>query len=235
MIKELKKIKFIAEVGMNHNGNFDLSFELIKQAKASGASAVKFQIGWRDKPGELNQIDDKIIKKLIAIAKYFEIEIFFSIINENGFNILKKYKFDTYKVASRTVKENFPLAKKIIGLKKNTIVSLGFWNKKNIPFKKNSKVSYLFCISKYPTYPWEIKKFPKNFTKSIYDGYSDHTVGIDMCILAVSRGAKIIEKHFTLDKSDTSIRDHALSATPDEFKTMVDICEEINKKLQLKI
>ena len=58
-------ITFIAEIGMNHNGNFDLCFELIKQAKLSGANIVKFQLGWRDKPGEINCINSKIIKQLI--------------------------------------------------------------------------------------------------------------------------------------------------------------------------
>ena len=73
------KPTFIAEIGMNHNGNFDLCFEMIKQAKLSGADIVKFQLGWRDKPGEINQIDAKIINQLISWSKYFEIELLFSI------------------------------------------------------------------------------------------------------------------------------------------------------------
>ena len=56
-----------------------------------------------------------------------------------------------------------------------------------------------------------------------------HSIGIDMRI-AISRGAKIIEKHFTLDKSNTTIRDHALSATC-EFKLLVDLGNDISKKL----
>ena len=56
---KVEKIKFIAEIGMNHNGNFSLCYELIKQAKLSGADIVKFQLGWRDKKGEINQIDRK--------------------------------------------------------------------------------------------------------------------------------------------------------------------------------
>ena len=67
-------ITFIAEIGMNHNGNFDLCFELIKQAKFSGANIVKFQLGWRDKPGEINCINSKVINQLISWAEYFEIE-----------------------------------------------------------------------------------------------------------------------------------------------------------------
>ena len=48
-------------------------------------------------------------------------------------------------------------------------------------------------------------------------------------LLAIERGAKIIEKHFTLDKSDTTIRDHALSLLPHEFKSLVDIGKGIQK------
>ena len=86
---------------------------------------------------------------------------------------------------------------------------------------KAANIKYLWCKSKYPTEPIDLKEIPKNFTSSIYDGYSDHSIGIDIPLMAVSRGAEIIEKHFTLDKSDTTIRDHALSATPDEFMTRI--------------
>jgi sialic acid synthase SpsE len=75
---------------------------------------------------------------------------------------------------------------------------------------------------------------PKDFNTSIFDGYSDHTLGIETSLIAISRGAKIIEKHFTLDKSDSTIRDHALSATPDEFKQMVNLGRQIHRILQIK-
>ena len=55
-------IIFIAEIGMNHNGNFGLLHELIKQASLSGANIAKFQLGWRDKPNEINKIDDETIE-----------------------------------------------------------------------------------------------------------------------------------------------------------------------------
>ena len=69
---KLLKVKmiFIAEIGMNYNGNLSLSYELIKQAKYSGASIVKFQLGWRDKPGEINQLDEKN-KATIRLGKIF--------------------------------------------------------------------------------------------------------------------------------------------------------------------
>ena len=73
--------------------------------------------------------------------------------------------------------------------------------------------------------------FPKTFESSSIVGISDHTVGIELSFIAISRGAQIIEKHFTLDKSDTTIRDHALSLTPKEFKFLVDNGRAMSKML----
>ena len=109
------------------------------------------------------------------------------------------------------------------------------WNSKKLPFPKNKNIFYLWCLSKYPCEPKDLRKLPKDFNKSPYYGYSDHSIGIETSILAISRGAKIIEKHFTLDKSNTTIRDHSLSATPSEFRNMVDIGRDIFKKINMGI
>lgn len=227
---------YIAEIGMNYNGNFGLCYELIKQAKLSGANIAKFQLGWRDGPNEINQLDLQKVKKIIEWCKSFNIEPLFSIISKKGYEIIKKTKITKIKIASRSLKYDFKLVKKIVSenKKKEIIISLGMWNKKNLPFK-NKNVKYLWCVSKYPAFNEDLRKFPKKFSKNLFFGYSDHTIGIETCLLAISRGAKLIEKHFTLDKSDTSIRDHALSATPEEFRNMVNIGNEISKKLELGI
>ena len=60
------------------------------------------------------------------------------------------------------------------------------WNKKKLPFTKRKNI-YLWCKSKYPTEVSDLKNFPKNFKNSIYAGYSDHTIGIETCILAFKR------------------------------------------------
>ena len=73
---------FIAEIGMNYNNNFDLNFELIKQAKLSGATFAKFQIGWRDDKEGINQLDKNKISSLYEWGDYFGIEILFSIISK---------------------------------------------------------------------------------------------------------------------------------------------------------
>ena len=229
-------MKFISEIGMNYNGNFSLIYELVKQSKLAGADICKFQLGWRDKPGEINQLDLEKVNQIINWCNYFDVEPMFSIISENAYKIFKKTNLNKIKIASRSLKFDFKLVKKIV--KENTdkkiYISLGMWEEKKVPFKQKN-IDYLFCVSKYPSYNEDLNNFPKKFSKDNFLGFSDHTIGIETCLLAISRGAQIIEKHFTLDKSNISIRDHALSATPDEFRNMVNLGREIYKKVSLGI
>lgn len=228
-------LTFIAEIGMNHNGNFDLAYELMKQAKLAGADIVKFQLGWRDKPDEINCIDEDTLKNFIDWSHYLEIEIMFSIISDKAFELIKNKNMKQFKVASRTVVDNPTLVKKILDLKKPTFISLGMWDEEYFPFTEYDNLNYLWCLSKYPTYPTDLINLPKDFQNSNYIGYSDHSIGIDACILAISRGAKVIEKHFTLDKSNQTIRDHTLSATPEEFRCMVNLGRDIYRKIQIGV
>ncbi len=228
-------VKFIAEIGLNHNGNFGLCYELIKQAKYAGADIAKFQLGWRGKEGEMNHLSKEQVKELKKWGDYFDIEVLFSVFTEDAFQTLKEVNISQYKIASRTVKDDLDLVKRVVDENKPTYISLGMWDKEELPIQNRDNVSYLWCKSVYPSTPWDMLDLPKDFTNSPYTGYSDHTIGIDTCLLAIARGAKVIEKHFTLDKSDTTIRDHALSSTPDEFKTMVEVGREMCKKINLGV
>ena len=93
----------------------------------------------------------------------------------------------------------------------------------------NSKLRYIHCVSNYPNTPEDLRKMPPNFSEKSYFGYSDHFLGNSASYVAISRGAKFIEKHLTLNKASQSIRDHTLSITPDEFRELVDIGREISK------
>ena len=73
-----------------------------------------------------------------------------------------------------------------------------------------------------------IKDLIKKFLNRII-GYSDHTIGIDSCLVAAAFGAKIIEKHFTIDNNYSKFRDHKLSANPSEMKTLVDRIRNLDK------
>jgi sialic acid synthase SpsE len=78
-------------------------------------------------------------------------------------------------------------------------------------------VDFLYCISKYPTPLSDLKLGQVDFTR--YAGFSDHTIGVEAAMAALARGARIIEKHFTLDKSMYG-PDHAGSMTPGELATL---------------
>ena len=184
-------------------------------------------MGWRANKNDINYIDDKTIRLIKNISTHYDIEPMFSIITEEAYKKIKKHSIKRYKIASRTIIDNISLTNKIISENKETFVSLGMWKKKALPFLKLKNVKLLWCKSQYPTAPWEIKGFPKLFSRKSYVGLSDHSIGIELPLIAISRGATVIEKHFTLDKSDTTIRDHACSLTPNEFKQMVAIGSEI--------
>lgn len=228
-------MKFIAECGLNHNGNLDLTYELIRQASWAGSDIVKFQLGWRASEGEMNCIDRERIASIIDYCHYMEVTPLFSVFNIESYDLLKDFKPSLIKIASRTIVDEKSLVDRILDDGVNLIISLGMWKDDNLPYTPSDEISYLWCISKYPSLPRDLKGFPKDFQDTDYEGYSDHTVGIETPILAISRGANIIEKHFTLDKSDVTIRDHALSATPEEFCNLVRIGKEISKQINLGI
>ena len=229
-----KQLTFIAEIGLNHNGNFGLFFELIKQASLAGADFAKFQLGWRDKEDEINNLGDKEIELIKKCCNFHSIKPLFSIFTNKAYELAKKHNFSEYKIASRTVVDNKELVKEILNEKKRTFISLGMTDEKT-PFGITNNIEYLWCKSEYPALPWVLNDMPKDFTNTNLSGYSDHSVGIEVALMAITRGANVIEKHFTLDKSDTTIRDHALSSTPSEFKNLVRLGRLIKKNLNLGV
>jgi len=97
----------------------------------------------------------------------------------------------------------------------------------------NKDIALLHCTSSYPADYNEVNlKAIKTLADklSLPVGYSDHTIGIEVAIAAVSMGACIIEKHFTLDKNLKG-PDHKISSTPDEFRAMVRSIRNIEKAM----
>jgi sialic acid synthase SpsE len=92
------------------------------------------------------------------------------------------------------------------------------WSESKFPnISAPGGVEFLYCVSKYPTPLSDLKLSAVDFSR--YAGFSDHTVGIDAAMAALARGARIIEKHFTLDNSMYG-PDHAGSMTPDELSAL---------------
>ena len=226
---------FVAEIGSNHEGNFDLAYEIIRQAKLAGADIAKFQFGWRTAPGEINFIDRDRAAILQEWCDYWEIEMMASIITEDALELAHHINMKRYKIASRTVIENPALCERILSEGKETYVSLGMWDEKEFPFGNpdGKNLRYLYCRSKYPIYPQDLIHLPERFDPLGYYGYSDHLHGLDACLLSVARGALYIEKHFTLDKTIQTIRDHVLSATPAELRTLIDLGRPLAKLVKV--
>ena len=230
----------IAEVGINHNGSIHLAHELIKQAKQCGADIAKFQFY---DPAKIfgpqgSHPDEENYRFALTVQFGFEqaqrlktwcdeegIEFMASVFDEERFEWMESLNVKRYKVASRTVQEK-DLCKKIFATRKEAFISLGFWENNDVPYAYD-KAKYLYCVAKYPAEYKDIQ-LPVSFKATPYDGFSDHTIGIEAALVAVARGAKIIEKHFTLNKGLVG-PDHVCSATPEELRTLCQQAREMEK------
>ena len=220
-------MEIIAEIGQNHNGDMQLACDLIKAAKDNGADVAKFQLYNAKKvfPKEGNEwfeyncqteISKDQMYLLAEECKKVDIEFMASAFDTERVNWLEELGVQRYKIASRSIFDK-ELIQKISDTGKSMLVSLAFWDKPEFPkIQSKGKVQYLYCISEYPTMLNDLKFSQIEFPKK-YIGFSDHTVGITAAIVAFARGAQILEKHFTLDKSMYG-PDHLGSMTPGELK-----------------
>lgn len=95
------------------------------------------------------------------------------------------------------------------------------------------QITLLHCTSQYPTPFKDVNLRAMDTMRECFDlstGYSDHTQGITIPIAAVARGARMIEKHYTLDRSMAG-PDHAASLEPDELKSMTDAVRDVEEAL----
>lgn len=218
----------IAEIGINHNGSLHLAHELIRQARISGADIAKFQFydpykifgpeGSYPNAAALAQaltvqfgFDEA--KQLKAWCDQEGVEFMASVFDLERFGWTESLGVRRHKIASRAAQDQ-ELCERILATGGETFVSLGFWTGPGVPYEA-ANARYLYCVPRYPC-PYEDVALPRSFAESPYQGFSDHTIGIEAALVAVGRGARIIEKHFTLNKGLPG-PDHICSATPDEL------------------
>lgn len=171
------------------------------------------------------------LKKIKNFCKKKKIDFLLSVFGTEELKIIKKLNLKTIKIPSGEI-NNFPLLKKISKLNKNLIISTGMADFNEIKYaikilKKNNadlnKISILQCTTDYPTRLKDVNlnviKTLKNYFK-LNVGLSDHTIGNEAAIAAVAIGAKIIEKHITLNNSMLG-PDHKASLNPKKFKDFV--------------
>lgn len=239
------KVLIVAEIGNNHEGNFELAKEMIQLAADCQADAVKFQTFRTE--NYVTSVDEKRFKqlkkfelgadqlsKLAQLAKEKELIFLSTPFDLTSAEILNPL-VPAFKISSGD--NNFlPLLKRITQTNKPVMVSTGMTSEEEIAelianFKKYyntdslvDKVALLHCVSSYPAPPEALNLLSIKYLKDRFGlivGYSDHAEGILACLAAVANGARIIEKHFTYKKEGQVFKDHLLSADPKEFSEMV--------------
>jgi N-acetylneuraminate synthase/N,N'-diacetyllegionaminate synthase len=219
--------EIIAEIGQNHNGDMQAADELIKAAKRAGADVAKFQVydaralfppkeqnPWFDYncATELKKAD---VLRLADTCAKVGIEFMASVFDLERIEWLEEAGVSRYKVASRSINDE-QLIKGIAATGKPMIVSLGAWKGSKFPrIEAPGGVDFLYCIAKYPAPPAELKLGSVDF--ETYAGFSDHSEGTSAACAAIVLGARILEKHMTMDKAAYG-PDHSCSMTPGDLE-----------------
>ena len=252
-----KNVLIVAEIGNNHEGDFQIAKEMVQCAAEAGVDAVKFQTIVPELLVTVTQ--EERLKKLSAysfsLGQFSELAqlstdlnlVFFS----TPFDIGSANDLDTiqsmFKIASGD-NNFFPLIDAVVRFNKPIIISTGLadtglldqvysrvLNAWEVEDGDECKLAFLHCVASYPT-PLDqanlsaIPHLIERYKRAVI-GYSDHTIGIEAAILSIAAGAKIVEKHFTLKKDRSGFRDHLLSADLREMKEMVLRIREVELML----
>lgn len=246
---------FIAEIGGNFQ-NFEMAKRLIDNAKEAGVNAVKFQtleaetittknnlIGFNDEekasqyenflaaetPKEL-QID------IVKYAKEVGLTVFSAPSHMKDVEFMEAHlDIPIYKIGS-DLATHIPLLVEVAKIGKPIILSTGLSFLEEVRESveaifdtRFSDLILLHCISNYPAQYNEINLKAIQTLKKEFGcivGYSDHTLDIEISLAATLLGAKVIERHFTYDKTLKG-PDHILSSTKDEFKRLINYVRNI--------
>ena len=217
---------FVAEIGSNHKGILSLAHELIRQSALAGATVAKFQFG-HDMSDPIRSLPMRYPIELAMWCDHYGIEFMASIFSDLGFGVAEsigqvRYKFPSRRAfATHSDADYDALLQKIIATGKEVFLS-------DDGYSDCPNVRSLFLVPEYPLYP-ENFRLPEKFDK--HYGYSTHAHGYADALIAIARGARLIEKHVTLDKTEESIKDNAFALSFDEFGAMVDVGTEMARLL----
>jgi N,N'-diacetyllegionaminate synthase len=239
-----RKVFIIAEIGNNHEGSYSRAEELIGRAAEAGADAVKFQtivpelLVASELPERIAQLiriclpldDFARLKKAAEDAGVLFLSTPFDL---TGVSVLSPL-VAAYKISSAD-NNFFPLLEAVAATGKPVILSTGLADLAILKAAHDcihrcwsaidhaGDLAFLHCVSSYPTPHAEanLLAIRQLAEWDVTVGYSDHTLGIEAAVASVALGARIVEKHFTLDKYSSDFRDHQLSADPSELSDMV--------------
>lgn len=187
------------------------------------------------------ELTENEFRKIASYCKKINIGFLSTAFDQGSFIFLKKLNMDYWKIPSGEI-NNKPFLLNISKEKKPVILSTGMANLAEIEAAieilvsnelSRNDITLLHCTTEYPAPLNEVNLNAMITLKNAFKtevGYSDHTKGINIPIAAVTLGAKIIEKHFTLDKKMEG-PDHIASLEPYELKQMISSIREVEKSL----
>lgn len=247
----------IAEIGINHEGSVTKAKKMVDDAVEAGCECVKFQCHIIDDEMVPNEVVPGNSKETIwqimarcAFTKEQELELFEYTVNKGiiylstpfsrkAANRLEEMGVDGYKIGSGEC-NNFPLIEHIASFRKPVILSTGMNGIKDITLaagileKSGVDFALMHCTSMYPT-PYDkvrlgaLEELQAKFPERPI-GLSDHSMSNYPCLAAVAKGALLVERHFTSDKS-WSGPDIAISMDPSELKELIVGCDIIHQCL----
>lgn len=236
----------IAEIGINHNGDFETCCKLIRAAKACGVSAAKLQVFNASQFLSESSVYFDIFNSMSFSADQYaalfkeaaqqELTMFASVFDFDCLDLMESLNTPAYKIASGDI-THLPLLQAVSKAGKPMIVSTGgatteeCWEAVDTIKSANSAtdIALLHCVSNYPANYADVNLAAIRAMKAEFAlpvGFSDHTIGSAIPLAAVGLGADIIEKHFTLN-IDAEGLDHASSADPILMKNIAIEIENV--------
>jgi N-acetylneuraminate synthase len=252
-------IFFIAEIGINHNGDLQIAKDLIKLAKEAGCDAVKFQKRTidlvyskelldsnRESPWGTTQRAQKEglefgydeYKEIDRYCKELGIEWFASAWDLESQIFLRQFNCKYNKIASAMLTYE-PLLHEVASEKKHTFISTGMSDIKNVDrvvqiFREaGCPFELMHCIS---TYPMDDEDANLNCIKTLRDrygcnvGYSGHEVGLAISYAAAALGISSLERHITLSRAMYG-SDQAASIEPMGLRMLLGAIRKIEKAM----
>ncbi len=249
-----ERVFIIAEIGNNHEGDFGLAQDMVRAAAEAGADAVKFQT---INPVEL--VSASQAARVAQLEKFrFSYDQFAQLagLAASCGTLFMSTPFDldavrfldglvpAFKIASGD-NDFFPLLRAVAQTGKPIVMSAGLMELEEVARSRDfirgvwqeqgvsQDLAILHCVSCYPTPEEDANLLAIRALAGlgVTPGYSDHTLGIEAAVAAVAVGARIIEKHFTVDKNYSDFDDHQLSADPADLKELVRRVREVEALL----
>ena len=242
-------VKFTAELGVNHLGNFDRAKQMIKSAVNAGSDFLKFQTYLSDDRYDKNnnpygkkfienlskwEFDRIRDKELWDYAKDLGAQIFTTPFDAKSLIFAEEMGSIAYKIAAFEI-NNHVLINEICKTNKPIVISRGMCSLEEMDnvvelFEKNNcKYVILHTISSYPLKKIDSHLSMINTLKKRYNcpiGHSDHTHGTEIPPLAVAAGAEMIEKHFTINPKLRE-SDNFFSVTEEEVKEIKFLIDKV--------